>query len=181
MALSSKRRAARQDCGSQLGPSRTGSTHGRLRLRDGAALDHDDFGSNQSKIMNVIGSNSSERDAGGKPVPTFPHPALKAGDLQSRGARRAHSERVRRALREIETASAHKGPPVVNPHDHGAARHRVGHAKPGAQRQGPARGSKPILVEALSRRRPRTRGVIRGLYETLIGSLCRTVRYLKNT
>ncbi|MGP0058670.1 MAG: chemotaxis response regulator protein-glutamate methylesterase, partial [Beijerinckiaceae bacterium] len=30
----------------------------------------------QSKIMNVIDSNKIERDAGGKPVPTFPHPAL---------------------------------------------------------------------------------------------------------
>ncbi len=39
-------------------------------------LDHDDFGLNQSKIMNVIDSNNLERDAGGKPVPTFPHPAL---------------------------------------------------------------------------------------------------------
>jgi general secretion pathway protein J len=41
-----------------------------------SALDHDDFGLNQSKIMNVIDSRSLERDAGGKPVPTFPHPAL---------------------------------------------------------------------------------------------------------
>jgi hypothetical protein len=39
-------------------------------------LDHDDFGLNQSKIMNVIDSKSLERDAGGKPVSTFPHPAL---------------------------------------------------------------------------------------------------------
>ncbi len=46
-----------------------GETHGRY-------LDHDDFGLNQSKIMNVIDSNKIERDAGGKPVPTFPHPAL---------------------------------------------------------------------------------------------------------
>jgi acetyl-CoA C-acetyltransferase len=65
-----------------------------------AGLDHDDFGSNRSKIMsetsdisdvsnNVIDSNKLERDsadkftqsasnliAPGKPVPTFPHPAL---------------------------------------------------------------------------------------------------------
>ncbi len=44
-------------------------------------------GLNQSKVMietsdisdvsrNVIDSNDLERDAGGKPVPTFPHPAL---------------------------------------------------------------------------------------------------------
>jgi hypothetical protein len=66
----------------------------------GATLDHDDFGLNQSKIMNVSDSNNPERDAQislrrlrkldpqissrnlrkldcvGKPVPTFPHPAL---------------------------------------------------------------------------------------------------------
>jgi hypothetical protein len=41
-----------------------------------APLDHDDFGSNRSKIMNVIDSNILERDAGGKPLHTFPHPAL---------------------------------------------------------------------------------------------------------
>ncbi len=54
-----------------------------------AALDHDDFGSlesglpdlNQSKIMNVIDSfKESERDAGGKPLHTFPHPALCSPD-----------------------------------------------------------------------------------------------------
>jgi len=39
-------------------------------------LDHDDFGLQQSKIMNVIDSKSSERDAAGKPVSAFPHPAL---------------------------------------------------------------------------------------------------------
>ncbi len=44
-----------------------------------ASLDHDDFGLNQSKIMNVIDSNKLERDAGGKPVPTFPHPAPVSG------------------------------------------------------------------------------------------------------
>jgi hypothetical protein len=42
-------------------------------------LDHDDFGLNQSKIMNVIDSKSLERDAGGKPGSTFPHPALVPG------------------------------------------------------------------------------------------------------
>jgi hypothetical protein len=40
-------------------------------------IDHDDFGLNQSKIMNVIDSKSLERDAGGKPVSTFPHPVLR--------------------------------------------------------------------------------------------------------
>jgi hypothetical protein len=42
-------------------------------------LDHDDFGSSRSKIMNVIDSNNLERDAGEKPVPTFSHPALASG------------------------------------------------------------------------------------------------------
>jgi hypothetical protein len=41
-----------------------------------AVPDRDDFGLNPSKIMNGIGSKSLERDAGGKPVSTFPHPAL---------------------------------------------------------------------------------------------------------
>jgi hypothetical protein len=40
------------------------------------ASDHDDFGLNQSKIINVIDSKSLERDAGGKPGSTFPRPAL---------------------------------------------------------------------------------------------------------
>jgi hypothetical protein len=44
-------------------------------------LDHDDFGLNQSKIMNVIDSKCLERDAGGKPVSTFPHPALGSPEL----------------------------------------------------------------------------------------------------
>jgi DNA repair protein RecO (recombination protein O) len=39
-------------------------------------LDHDDLGSNRSKIMNVIDSRDLERYAGGKPVSPFPHPAL---------------------------------------------------------------------------------------------------------
>ena len=38
--------------------------------------DHDDFGLTQSKIMNVVYSKGLEGDAGGKPVPAFPHPAL---------------------------------------------------------------------------------------------------------
>ena len=42
----------------------------------GCLLDHDDFGSTRSKIINVIGSKSLERDSCEKPVPTFSHPAL---------------------------------------------------------------------------------------------------------
>ena len=40
-----------------------------------ACLDHDDFGSTRAKIMNVIDFPILERDAGGKPLHTFPHPA----------------------------------------------------------------------------------------------------------
>ena len=46
------------------------------------ALDHvHDFGLGQSKVMNVIDFKSAERDAGGKPISTFPHPALGADDV----------------------------------------------------------------------------------------------------
>jgi hypothetical protein len=44
---------------------------------------------NQSEIMNVIDSNNLERDAGGKPVATFPHPAL---ELQCNGREYPPSE-----------------------------------------------------------------------------------------
>ena len=39
------------------------------------ARDQDGFGSNRSKAMNAIDFASVERDAGGKAVSTFPHPA----------------------------------------------------------------------------------------------------------
>jgi hypothetical protein len=39
---------------------------------------------NQSKIMNVIDSKSLERDAGGKPGSTFPHPALRSQGCRGR-------------------------------------------------------------------------------------------------
>jgi protein-disulfide isomerase len=45
------------------------------RSRASAALDHDEFGRNRSELMNVIGSKDVERDASGKPVSGFPHPA----------------------------------------------------------------------------------------------------------
>jgi MFS family permease len=47
---------------------------GLKALTDRVPQDHDDFGSSRSKII-VIDSKKLERDAGGKPVPTFPHPA----------------------------------------------------------------------------------------------------------
>jgi membrane-associated phospholipid phosphatase len=43
--------------------------------------DHDDFGSNRSKIMNMIDSNNLERDFSEKPASTFSHPALAPGDF----------------------------------------------------------------------------------------------------
>jgi K+-transporting ATPase ATPase C chain len=57
-----------------------------LAAENPGALDHDDFGLNQSKIMNVIDSNRLERDAGGKPVSAFPHPALVPIDLVTSSA-----------------------------------------------------------------------------------------------
>ncbi len=45
-------------------------------MDDAKPTDHDDFGRTPSKIMNRDRFNQLERDAGGKPVSTFPHPAL---------------------------------------------------------------------------------------------------------
>ena len=42
-----------------------------MSASSGNALDHDDFGSVRSEIINVIDSFWLERDAGGKPVPLF--------------------------------------------------------------------------------------------------------------
>src|SRR4029079_1065461 len=39
-------------------------------------LDHDEFGSSRSKLINVIDSNILARDSREKPVFTFSHPAL---------------------------------------------------------------------------------------------------------
>jgi NADH-quinone oxidoreductase subunit M len=41
-----------------------------------ATKHHDDLGADRSKVVYVIDSRNSERDAGGKPVPTFPRPTL---------------------------------------------------------------------------------------------------------
>src|SRR5690606_10601487 len=40
------------------------------------ALDRDELRSNRPEFMNAIDSKEIERDAGGKPLHTFPHPAL---------------------------------------------------------------------------------------------------------
>jgi len=65
----------------------------RILPHPSAPLDHDDLGSDRSKIMNVIDSKGLERDAGGKPVSAFPHPALgdpllgvPVGEIAVRGA-----------------------------------------------------------------------------------------------
>ena len=46
-----------------------------------SVLDHDDFGLNQSKIINVIDHLELERVAGGKPLRTFPQPASDHDDF----------------------------------------------------------------------------------------------------
>ena len=51
--------------------------------------DHDDFGLNPSKIMNVIEGKSLKRDAGGQPVSPFPHPATGKEGSSSRRAKPA--------------------------------------------------------------------------------------------
>ncbi len=63
-------------------PARGGLTNTNIEVGLSAPLDHDGFGSNRSKIMTVIDSKSLERDAGGKPVAAFPHPALMRVNLR---------------------------------------------------------------------------------------------------
>ncbi|QIG49669.1 aminopeptidase N [Nordella sp. HKS 07] len=65
-----------------LAPEATQVTS-RLSFRPNAAaqqkggpLDHDEFGLNQSKLINVIDSNNLARDSREKPVSAFSHPAL---------------------------------------------------------------------------------------------------------
>ncbi|OPH84640.1 hypothetical protein B2M20_00460 [Nitrobacter vulgaris] len=52
------------------------------RNRHSTKLDHDDSGSNRSKIINVIDSDYEKRNAGGKPHDTFPHSASR-GPVQT--------------------------------------------------------------------------------------------------
>src|SRR5689334_10378274 len=58
----------------------------------GFALDHDEFGSSRSKLINVIDSNIVARDSREKPVPTFSHPALgrRSADEHQRQAEADH-------------------------------------------------------------------------------------------
>jgi Cu+-exporting ATPase len=51
-------------------------TRGKPEVVAIRTFDHDEFGSNRSKFMNVSDFKVSERDAGGRPGSTFPHPAL---------------------------------------------------------------------------------------------------------
>ncbi len=81
-----------------------------------SSQDHDDFGLHQSKIMNVIDSNKIERDAGGKPVPTFPHPAL-APRLAITGASanaRVHMWRAQHDAIMIGIGTALSDDPMLN-------------------------------------------------------------------
>jgi hypothetical protein len=69
------------------------------------SLDHNDFGPNRSKVMNVIDSNALERNASGKPVVTFPRPAL--GEAQdTRGAAREAGARSGGFLFFVEPSEA---------------------------------------------------------------------------
>lgn len=52
----------------------TGCPPGANAMQFTRQLDHDDFGSIQFEVINVIDSLKLERDTGGKPVPTSPHP-----------------------------------------------------------------------------------------------------------
>ena len=47
-----------------------------MQRRNHIPLDHDEFGSLRSKLMNVIDSNMLARDSREKPASTFSHPAL---------------------------------------------------------------------------------------------------------
>ena len=53
-----------------------------------ATLDHDDFGLNQPKIMNVIDSNKLEHDVVRKPLRTFRHHALESDSASLNQTRR---------------------------------------------------------------------------------------------
>jgi hypothetical protein len=67
------------------------------------ALDHDDLGLVQSKVMDVIFSKSLARDAGGKPGATFPHPALEQTNSTGSGSRSAaNSALAEETLQKIE-------------------------------------------------------------------------------
>jgi hypothetical protein len=64
---------------------------------DEPCQDHDDFGRNPSKIMNVIDSNSLKRDAGEKPASAFSHPALVRKPAVRRAARRREKPKTEQA------------------------------------------------------------------------------------
>ena len=68
------------------------------------ALDHDDFGSNRSKIMNVIDSKYLERDLSEKPVSTFSHPALTRDYFRAEDSEGRRFWLYREGLYETETA-----------------------------------------------------------------------------
>ena len=79
-----------------------------LTMQVARLLDHDDFGLNRSKVINVIDSKSVERDAGGKPVPTFPHPAPQPRQEKSLAAK------LRQIVRAIELERHHSKAEILD-------------------------------------------------------------------
>jgi hypothetical protein len=129
--------------------TRARSSLRRRRLcgdRRPAALDHDDFGLNQSKIMNVIDSKNLERDGqislrnlrkldcAGKPVPTFPHPALSqhgriggvAPPLRRCVERQSEADARQRGHRKIGALTIKCREPAAS---HRGERHRQSHGR----------------------------------------------------
>src|SRR5580765_4454864 len=64
-----------------------------------------------------------------------------------------HVEPPRRGLRDIDDAAvAAEGPSIIDANLHAASVSGVGHAHPGAERQGAVRRGKFVAIEALPRR-----------------------------
>ncbi|MGO9134033.1 MAG: penicillin-binding protein 1C [Methylovirgula sp.] len=79
-----------------------------LTMQVARLLDHDDFGLDQSKVVNVIDSKNKERDAGGKPGTTFPHPAPKPR------AEKSLSAKLRQMVRAIELERHHSKQEILD-------------------------------------------------------------------
>ena len=63
-----------------------------------APSDHDGFGVNRSKTINVIDSKNSERDSREKPASTFSHPALSTADFTANAHRALGDAHLQQAL-----------------------------------------------------------------------------------
>jgi hypothetical protein len=77
-------------------------------------------------------------------------------DLQGCRSLFNHSDCGCGSFREVELTPSYERASIVNAHDHGAACYGIGHLKPSAKWQSSARGSKPMLIESLSRGRSAT-------------------------